>query len=193
MDLFAERGYSAVGLSTIVAAAKVTTGAFYYHFDSKEAVAMAIIGQGWPKVRGIVDQYARAGQPGIETVIEMIFAVSDLMLRDNTVGMGQHFNLAFSQLSDQFLRESENRAASFISTVESMIPATDLRDDITAEQVGTQIWMNVTGCHILSSRMRDSAIERLAQSWRILLRASVPADALPALEQVVERTAAQYD
>ncbi len=45
-ELFAERGYAETGLSDITAQAAVTTGAFYDHFTSKEAVARAIVREG---------------------------------------------------------------------------------------------------------------------------------------------------
>lgn len=41
--LFAERGYDAVSVREIVAAAGVTKPALYYHFGSKEGVALAIM------------------------------------------------------------------------------------------------------------------------------------------------------
>lgn len=41
--LFATKGYAAVGLSEIVAAAGVTKGALYHHFDSKFALFRAVL------------------------------------------------------------------------------------------------------------------------------------------------------
>lgn len=41
--LFAAKGYGAVGLAEIVAAAKVTKGALYHHFDSKADLFRAVL------------------------------------------------------------------------------------------------------------------------------------------------------
>ncbi|ASR36162.1 TetR family transcriptional regulator [Prauserella marina] len=41
--LFAEKGYADVGLAEIVAAAGVTKGAFYHHFDSKLALFRGVL------------------------------------------------------------------------------------------------------------------------------------------------------
>ena len=46
VDLFAEVGYQATGLGDIIERAEMTKGALYYHFDSKEALATAIIEEG---------------------------------------------------------------------------------------------------------------------------------------------------
>ncbi|MBE1490146.1 TetR/AcrR family transcriptional regulator [Plantactinospora soyae] len=43
--LFATQGYAAVGLSEIVAAAGVTKGALYHHFDGKAALFHAVLAQ----------------------------------------------------------------------------------------------------------------------------------------------------
>ena len=45
VDLFDELGYGETGLADVLQRAGVSKGAFYYHFDSKEAVASAIIDQ----------------------------------------------------------------------------------------------------------------------------------------------------
>ena len=44
VDLINEIGYPAAGLADIIERAEMTKGALYYHFDSKEALASAIMG-----------------------------------------------------------------------------------------------------------------------------------------------------
>ena len=46
VDLFNEIGYPATGLGDIIERAEMTKGALYYHFDSKESLATAIIEEG---------------------------------------------------------------------------------------------------------------------------------------------------
>uniref|UniRef100_UPI0030F40C71 TetR/AcrR family transcriptional regulator n=1 Tax=Streptomyces sp. GSL17-111 TaxID=3121596 RepID=UPI0030F40C71 len=43
--LFAERGYAAVGLADVVAAAGVTKGALYHHFDGKADLFRAVLAE----------------------------------------------------------------------------------------------------------------------------------------------------
>jgi AcrR family transcriptional regulator len=43
VTLFAEKGYDATGVAEICAEAKVSKGAFYHHFPSKQAVFLAIL------------------------------------------------------------------------------------------------------------------------------------------------------
>jgi TetR/AcrR family transcriptional repressor of nem operon len=45
--LLEHRGYSALGVAEICKAARVPKGSFYYHFESKEALALAVIDEHW--------------------------------------------------------------------------------------------------------------------------------------------------
>jgi TetR/AcrR family transcriptional repressor of nem operon len=52
-ELLARRGYAALGVAEISAAAGVPKGSFYYFFESKQALALAVIDEHW------VDQEAQ--------------------------------------------------------------------------------------------------------------------------------------
>jgi AcrR family transcriptional regulator len=45
VDVFCRIGYATATMRDIVDCSKLTKGAFYYHFDSKESVASAIMEQ----------------------------------------------------------------------------------------------------------------------------------------------------
>jgi TetR/AcrR family transcriptional repressor of nem operon len=46
-SLLEHRGYSALGVAEICKAARVPKGSFYYYFDSKEALVVAVIDEHW--------------------------------------------------------------------------------------------------------------------------------------------------
>lgn len=191
VDLFVERGgYSMVGLQAIANRAKVTTGAFYYHFESKEALASAIIAQTWPKLWEVVARHAST--PGLESVTAMTFDLTDLLKRDRGAWMGHHFALVFSQVSEPARRTDAEGSQSFFETVAAMIDQDDIRDDITRDDMATQVSMNLFGCHILADRLQDSVAARMTRSWLTLLRGTAPADRLPHFEEFALSTAAQY-
>jgi AcrR family transcriptional regulator len=75
-DLFSRQGYNATGVSEICAAARVSKGAFYYHFPTKQALFLELLNlwlvsfdQGLEQLRGesknVVDAlYAMASMAG---------------------------------------------------------------------------------------------------------------------------------
>lgn len=191
VDLFYRKGYAAVVLNDITSEAKITTGALYYHFDSKEAVGAEIIRQAWPLWTDLLDRHS-GGKPSLESLIGMTFELSDLLSRNRMALVAQHLNLAFYQLHDEVRGVEEEGTRSSIEMLSAMVPKDDLRDDVTPEDIAVQVSMNIFGCHVLSGRMGDSAAERLTRSWLLLLRGAVPADTLPYFEQCVTRTAERY-
>lgn len=49
--LFGQRGYAAIGVAEISAAAGVPKGSFYYFYPSKQALALAVIDRHWERQR----------------------------------------------------------------------------------------------------------------------------------------------
>ena len=192
VELFSGKGYGATSLSDITAAARVTTGAFYYHFGSKEALATAIVAEGWPMAWEVIGACIESPSPGLENVIVMTFALSSLMKRDKSVWIANHLNQSLGLLDEPGRKAFEYKARNFIDGVAASTNQSDIRPDVTPHELGTQVWMTVHGCHLLSDATGDSVSERLEKSWRILLRASVPDESQAYFEQFLARTAKHY-
>lgn len=192
VELFTDRGYSETGLSAITARAEVTTGAFYYHFDSKEDLARTIIIEGWPKALAVIDGCLESPSPGLENIIVMTYALSSLMKRDKFVWIANHLNQAFGQLSETGREDFETHAVEFADRLATKLNSADLLPDVTPHQVADIVWTTLHGCHLLSDAMNDSVSDRLSQTWPILLRGIVPEESLPYFLQFVTRTAARY-
>jgi len=93
VDLFSERGYGEMGLADILQRAGVTKGAFYYHFDSKDALAVAVIDQFQIAIR---DAFRRTidppAAPGLENIIRGTFAVARLIQTDVAIRVGNELS-----------------------------------------------------------------------------------------------------
>jgi len=73
---FAHRAYSMVSLDDILAEAELTKGAMYFHFSSKQALALAIIDDLTEmSLATVVDLLARK-MSGLETLIDLVFRLS---------------------------------------------------------------------------------------------------------------------
>ena len=73
---FAPRPYSAVNLDTILARAKVTKGAMYFHFRSKHALALAIIDHQRDMLAAAFADLLAKKLSGLETLIEIGFLIA---------------------------------------------------------------------------------------------------------------------
>ena len=70
---FARRSYSMVSLDDILAEAELTKGAMYFHFASKQALAVAIIDDLTEMSRASVTELLTRRMSGLETLIDFIY------------------------------------------------------------------------------------------------------------------------
>lgn len=70
---FAHRPYSLVSLDDILAEAELTKGAMYFHFTSKQALALAIIDELTEMSHASVVELLARNMSGLETLIELVF------------------------------------------------------------------------------------------------------------------------
>jgi TetR/AcrR family transcriptional regulator, transcriptional repressor for nem operon len=70
---FTRRSYSMVSLDDILAEAELTKGAMYFHFPSKQALAMAIIDDFNEMSRAAVTELLARQMSGLETLIDLIY------------------------------------------------------------------------------------------------------------------------
>jgi len=86
---FAHRPYSMVSLDDILAEAELTKGAMYFHFPSKQALALAIIDDLTEMSRAAVTELLARKMSGLETLIDLVYllAVQDTQHKVARAGM----------------------------------------------------------------------------------------------------------
>jgi len=72
---FAQKGYSATGVAEICKACGVSKGAFYYHFESKSALFLALLEE-W---MGNLDRSLDAMSSGAGNISEILFNMSKML------------------------------------------------------------------------------------------------------------------
>jgi TetR/AcrR family transcriptional repressor of nem operon len=112
--LFRERGFDKVGIAEIAAAAGLTHGAFYTHFESKEALCAEVIGRASGRSRAALDSTLN-WRASIEAYL------SPKHVRDRATGC------PFAALGGDVPRESETIRAAFSEALERSIEAVAAR------------------------------------------------------------------
>lgn len=189
VELFNEIGYPAAGLGDIIERAEMTKGALYYHFDSKEALATAIIEEGsanlWTAFQGI----AQSPAPVLESIIHGVFVVADLLSTDKVARSGTHLLRAFGEFNDAAVRTYAAWMAEMTACVMRAIAEGDLRADVDVQAVGETIVAAMLGAELLSNATAGGADvrERVARTWTVLLPAIVNAESLPYFGEFLAR------
>lgn len=185
--MFAQKGYLETDLKAITRAADLTPGAFYYHFTSKEALAAVIIEQGWSYVWDLIADRLDATEPGLENVIATTIAMTDQFAEDELVWVATQLNQAFGNIHPEGRSDLQQRFDMFVEKVAKNIRSSDIRDDVTEQEVGELIWIMLQGSNQIPNPMH-----RAVKNWIFLVRAVVPPESVPHFEQILTRNATQY-
>jgi TetR/AcrR family transcriptional regulator, transcriptional repressor for nem operon len=85
---FAHSPYSMVSLDDILAEAELTKGAMYFHFPSKQALALAIIDDLNEMSRAAVTELLARKMSGLETLIDLIYVLAVQYTQDEVARAG---------------------------------------------------------------------------------------------------------
>ncbi|MGO9525858.1 TetR family transcriptional regulator, partial [Mycobacterium sp.] len=190
VDLFDEVGYGETRLTDIIDRSRVTKGAFYYHFPTKESVAAAIIDEADVRIRDAMLRSTTSR--ALENLVRATFVVADMVKHDQRVRVGHLLGQALSQVSAAGRATYTRRLPVIVSAVNKAIADGDLLDDLNPDQVGRTICAIGLGTFLLSDVTEEDVLVQTAQAWVFITRAIVPAQLAPYVEQFVARTAQQY-
>jgi TetR/AcrR family transcriptional regulator, transcriptional repressor for nem operon len=85
--LFNLQGYNATGIADIQKAAKVKRGSLYFHFESKEALALEVLGEFFAGIGGALSQELSGPMPSpLDSLFRVFGAVRDQVVRDGYHG-----------------------------------------------------------------------------------------------------------
>jgi AcrR family transcriptional regulator len=194
VELFNEIGYPATGLGDIIGRAEMTKGALYYHFDSKESLATAIIEDGCTNLMLAFRGIAKSSAPALESIIHGVFVVADLVGTDPLARSATQLLRALGEFNDATARTYGDWLAEMSARTRLAIDEGDVRADADPLAVGETIVGMMLGAELLSNALSAGAdvLERVAKSWRVLLPAIVSDDSLSYFREFLARESLRH-
>ena len=178
--VFEERGFVAASLNHLVAATGLTRGAFYFHFESKEAVAHAIVqaqAERWAPI--MLEVEGQETEP-IRRMLRLAFAAADALQRDPLIRAGHRLMTEraivlrevpgpftwWVETMRRYLAEADSRGqlpdlTPLASPESSTDPLTSLAEYIIAR------WAGILQAAMMSGR--NDLSERVFTAWAVLL------------------------
>jgi AcrR family transcriptional regulator len=172
-DLFSEVGYAAAGLGEIIERAGMTKGALYHHFDSKEALATAIIEQGTSLTRNAFRHVCESSSPALENMIHGVFVVTDLLISDKKAHTAEQLTRALAEFNTAASQVWSNRLDAMATQASLASAEGDLREGLDPYMVSESIFNAMLGAQLLGKTDGSDHIKRLSRSLALLLPAIV--------------------
>ncbi|WP_167103087.1 TetR/AcrR family transcriptional regulator [Mycobacterium sp. DL592] len=197
VELFDGTRYGETGLADIISRAEVTKGAFYYHFPSKESVALAIIEQYEEDFRAAMIRVVGASDaPALDNIIRSTFVVAQMHRQDNLARVANQLRQSLSQMSSVAAQVYEKRRKTIFTVmtdgIRRAVAQGDVAADIDVDGLARTIWSASLGNRVLSDSIGDDMFARLTSIWQVLLRGIVPAQSLEYFHEVARRMGQQY-
>jgi AcrR family transcriptional regulator len=156
--IFAREGYAAASLNQIIEASGLTKGGFYFHYPSKQALALSVVAdhqERWiGRVRDEISQHERA--------VDRLFAAQRIIARHAIAGEGP---AAMGKLVEELARDPDLRdevcgsIRMWIDTVTEHFAAAQaegsIRDDIEPDVLAQVAVGGFTGMQAISEQLGD--------------------------------------
>lgn len=190
--LFGEVGYGDTDMIDVIERAGTTKGTCYYYFPTKESLAAAIIEQSNSRIAGGMGEIWESDAPPMHRLITATFRFLALTETDDTVRIGYQLRQAMRQVSEAGAPSYGDTEVVFASALKRAIADGHVRPDINIGEAAYTLFAALVGCRLLADAFSDNPVERWAQSWRTILRAIAPEDALPGLTKFVRSAARSH-
>ena len=189
VELFDEIGYPATGMGDIIGRAQITKGALYHHFDSKEAVAAAVIELGSATLLTTFVSACQSAVPAVENLIHSTFVIADHMAGDKVTRAAARLTHTLGHLSEAAAHANRAWLAAMSAQLTRVAEEGDLREDVDSDAAAETIVAATIGSTLMSAEMSDGTDlpARLLRMWGVLLAAIVPDDSLPYLREFLRR------
>ena len=193
MDVFSEVGYAAAGLGEVIERAGMTKGALYHHFDSKEALATAIIEQVTNLTGDAFRHVCESTSPALENMIHGVFLVTDLLVSDKTARTAEQLTRGLAEFNSTASQVWSTRLDAMATQASLASAEGDLRADLDPDVVSESIVNAMLGAQLLAKTADgDDHIKRLTRSLQLLLPAIVVDTSLAYFREFLARESLRH-
>ncbi|MBO1419760.1 ScbR family autoregulator-binding transcription factor [Streptomyces sp. FH025] len=193
--LFDRQGYGAASLNDIAGQGRVTKGALYFHFASKEELALAVIERQDELTRKASEKLLAMDLPGFETVVRMTFELAGRVLWDPVTRAGMRLTLERA-VPGGAARESYGEWVEVVAgQLERAVAELDVRPTIDPRACAGFIISAVTGIQLMSraALLDRSFPQRVAEMWDVIIPGLLPPRRSPHYLELVRALTAETE
>jgi AcrR family transcriptional regulator len=187
---FARKSYSGVSLDDILADAKATKGAMYFHFRSKRALASDIVEYGAIMGRDAFERLLAQRLSGLESLVDISFLIAVNDIGDETARAGLNLLESLSGIDDLPAKVLANWVESFAKIVRRAVDEGDVVSECDPDSIARLLVSMYLGLRQTSNLADPERLLRdLQNMWTLVLPGFAARDQSGYLTEFVRRRA----
>lgn len=174
-ELFLQRGFAGTSLDEIIERSELTKGGFFYHFENKAALGMAVLERYATKdfdlFEGLSERANASSDDPLESLLIFLELFEDYLGELDTVPMGCIFasflyeEEHFSQEVRRFIADGfEYWGDMYALRIEAVMTRYTAREQVDAQSLSRMIMCIIEGGFILSRSLQKPEITRSASA-----------------------------
>ncbi len=169
--VFEEHGYGSASLTQVSEAAGVTKGALYFHFQSKEDLARAVIEDQHRIVLAESESILNENRPGLTAMINLCRAFGLQLLHEPVVRAGIRLTIEATAFGPPIRGPYEDWIAVMEQLIERAKTELQIRPSVDAGVFARYLVASFTGVQMVSGVLtgRADLMQRIEEMWGILL------------------------
>ena len=188
---FAYRSYSQVSLEDILADAKVTKGAMYFHFRSKHALAVAIIDLQSQVTRSAVNDLLARKLSGLESLVDISYLIALQDVSEDLSRAGLHLLESIGRTDDLRANLLREWIKAFAVVVQRAIADGDVMDHCDPVEVSRVLVALYAGMRQIGNLGDPNEFfDDLEKSWLYTLPGFAAAERIDYLTAFIKRRTA---
>lgn len=187
-ETFERSGYGLASIADIAAASSVTKGALYFHFQSKDDIARAVIQAQHERAMVSGAEVLGRNLPALQTMVLLCAGLANQLLTDPVVKAG----IRLTTDRSGFERPIDGPYDDWLRTYEELtvraIHEGDIVPTLDPSMFAHFVIPTFTGIQLVSETLSDRAdlLQRVREMWIVLLPGIVPPQRYDALSELPE-------
>lgn len=188
---FARDAYSQVSIDDILLDAKLTKTAMYRHFESKRALAVALIERRVLHAAILLEELTNRDGSGMETLVDITFTLAVQDLTDDYARGGYLLLESIGRIEGLRMSLADAYAMQLAPVVQRAIDEGDLRDTTEADQISRLLITLYTGLlAVLDLDKQQDFMSAVEKTWGYSLSAFANPERVDYLSALVRRRTA---
>lgn len=170
-EVFGARGFGLASIADIASAAGTTKGALYFHFASKDELALAVITEQHRRTMAASAAVLAEGRPALESLVLLSRSLCVQLLEDPVVQAGVRLTTDVASADQPIAEPYDDWFRAIEDLTRKAIEEGDVAESVDPAMLAHFLSPAFTGVQLVSATLtgRADLLQRIRELWIILL------------------------